>query len=80
MNLISYFRDLSNNKISVIPPGIFSTLNNLATLIISYNDLQCIQPRAFKGLSNLRILSLHGNNISTIPEEAFTATEPITHL
>jgi len=72
--------DLSNNKISVLPPFVFSNLSRLATLIVSYNNLQCVQENAFGGLKNLRILSLHGNDISVIPEGAFTDTTAITHL
>jgi len=72
--------DLSNNKISVLPPLVFSNLTRLATLIVSYNKLQCVQEQAFGGLKNLRILSLHGNDISMIPEGAFTDTNAITHL
>ena len=79
MNFI-HFRDLSNNKISVLPPFVFSNLSRLATLIVSYNKLQCVQENAFGGLKNLRILSLHGNDISVIPEGAFTDTTAITHL
>ena len=42
-------RDLSNNQITVLPPGVFSNLSRLATLIVSYNKLQCVQSRAFSG-------------------------------
>ena len=42
-----YFRDLSNNQISVLPPFVFSNLTRLATLIVSYNKLQCVQENAF---------------------------------
>lgn len=72
--------DLSNNKVSVLPPYVFANLTRLATLIVSYNKLQCVQENAFGGLKNLRILSLHGNEISVIPEGAFTDTTAITHL
>ena len=72
--------DLSNNKLSVLPPLVFANLSRLATLIVSYNKLQCVQEQAFGGLKNLRILSLHGNDISLIPETAFTDTTAITHL
>jgi len=72
--------DLSNNKVSVLPPYVFANLTRLATLIVSYNKLQCVQENAFGGLANLRILSLHGNDISIIPEAAFSDTTAITHL
>ncbi len=75
-----YCRDLSNNKVVVLPPLVFANLSRLATLIVSYNRLQCVQDQAFGGLKNLRILSLHGNDISVIPETAFTDTTAITHL
>lgn len=75
-----YFRDLSNNHITVLPPNVFSNLSRLATLIVSYNRLQCIQEAAFAGLKNLRILSLHGNEISMLPEGAFDDKSSITHL
>lgn len=72
--------DLSNNKISVLPPFVFANLTRLATLIVSYNELQCVQDNAFWGLDNLRILSLHGNEISMIPETAFDHRSSVTHL
>ena len=75
-----FYRDLSNNHITVLPPFVFANLSRLATLIVSYNKLQCIQERSFAGLKNLRILSLHGNDISTIPEFAFDDKDSITHL
>ena len=45
--------DLSNNKVSVLPPYVFANLTRLATLIVSYNKLQCVQENAFGGLENL---------------------------
>ena len=44
--------DLSNNKVSVLPPYVFANLTRLATLIVSYNKLQCVQENAFGGLAN----------------------------
>jgi len=75
-----YYRDLSNNKVVVLPPLVFANLSRLATLIVSYTRLPCVPDQAFGGLKNLRILSLHGNDISVIPETAFTDTTAITHL
>ena len=43
IQLPKFFRDLSNNQITVLPPNVFSNLTRLATLIVSYNKLQCIQ-------------------------------------
>ena len=56
--------NLSNNKVSVLPPYVFDNLTRLATLLISYNKLQCMQKNAFRGLKNLHIQSMHGNEIS----------------
>ena len=43
--------DLSNNKVSVLPPYVFANLTRLATLIVSYNKLQCVQESAFGGFT-----------------------------
>ena len=43
---------MSNNHVTVLPPDVFSNLNRLATLIVSYNKLQCVQSRAFSGMVN----------------------------
>ena len=54
--------DLSNNKVSVLPPYVFANLTRLATLIVSYNKLQCVQENAFGGLENLSSSSPHMSN------------------
>ena len=53
--------DLSNNKVSVLPPYVFANLTRLATLIVSYNKLQCVQENAFGG-------TLRHNFISNTPQ------------
>ena len=49
--------DLSNNKVSVLPPYVFANLTRLATLIVSYNKLQCVQENAFGGTARHNFLS-----------------------
>ena len=51
--------DLSNNKVSVLPPYVFANLTRLATLIVSYNKLQCVQENAFGGTASPQFLINH---------------------
>ncbi|XP_063707952.1 protein slit [Culicoides brevitarsis] len=72
--------DLSNNKITYLSDGVFSSLTSLSTLILNFNEIRCIQSKSFAGLTNLRVLSLHGNQISTIPSGTFADLVSLTHI
>ncbi|KAH0464351.1 hypothetical protein IEQ34_007137 [Dendrobium chrysotoxum] len=59
--------DLTNNKVSVLPPDI-SRLVQLQRLILANNVLQSL-PNTVASLRSLKILTLDGNKISILPDE-----------
>lgn len=77
---MSHSRDLSNNRLDIIPSDAFEKLNQLSTLILSFNKIKCVRPYALKGLNQLKILSLHANDISVLPQTAFEGLRNITHM
>ncbi|MCL4140125.1 UNVERIFIED_CONTAM: hypothetical protein GTU68_024756, partial [Idotea baltica] len=72
--------DFSNNQISILPNNTFKELENLATLVVSYNKLGCLERDSLMGLKSLRILSLHGNDVSYIPEGTFRDLQSLSHM
>ena len=60
--------DLSNNKVSVLPPYVFANLTRLATLIVSYNKLQCVQENAFGGTA-FQFLIKHSSTALVKPSD-----------
>ena len=61
--------DLSNNKVSVLPPYVFANLTRLATLIVSYNKLQCVQDNAFGGTASPQFLIKHSSTALVKPSD-----------
>ena len=61
--------DLSNNKVSVLPPYVFANLTRLATLIVSYNKLQCVQENAFGGTASPQFLIKHSSTTLVKPSD-----------
>ncbi|XP_020493189.2 toll-like receptor 13 [Labrus bergylta] len=63
--------NLSLNKITVIPPGLFSQVLGLKKLDLSQNQLSFLKGGEFRGLDALVFLNLTCNNISHIHSNAF---------
>lgn len=66
---------LSQNKISRIPPGAFSKLENLLLLDLQHNRLSdfVLKPDTFQGLKSLMQLNLAHNTLKKMPPKVPTA-------
>ncbi|XP_071965528.1 peroxidasin homolog isoform X2 [Antedon mediterranea] len=72
--------DLRFNRIDAIPPGSFSNLRDLNTLLLSNNDIRKIKNGAFDGLHQLRYLYLYKNRISEVESKAFSGLRNLEQL
>ncbi|XP_071484236.1 uncharacterized protein [Diadema antillarum] len=72
--------NLSDNRITVLTPGIFSHLSSLRELLLYSNEIQYIYPRAFDGLGTLQILLLQVNMLSLFDKNLLTDTPNLTKL
>lgn len=72
--------DLRSNKIKSIPPGSFSGLNHLNTLLLNHNEIGYLSRDAFIGLPELRHLYLHKNQIETIENGTFNHVNKLEQL
>ena len=63
--------DLSNNKLTDLPRGLFSGFYNLQTLHLSGNNISAINEDVFIGLTKLHTLDLSSNFIESVPDNAF---------
>ncbi|XP_038056702.1 peroxidasin homolog isoform X2 [Patiria miniata] len=63
--------DLRFNQIAEIPPGAFSSLTALNTLLLNHNNIRRIPRGAFDGLHHLKYLYLYKNRITDIDSRAF---------
>lgn len=72
--------DISNNVISNLPGGAFTSLTYLQSLDLSGNGINIIDEYTFTGLSSLRQLSLANNNISIIQPNTFAHLNKLDSL
>lgn len=72
--------DLSQNKLTEVPDGVFETLSSLRNLDLSANYITHISKDSFSGLVQLERLYLHGNLIKSIQSEAFEVLEDLLEL
>ncbi|XP_029500918.2 vasorin a [Oncorhynchus nerka] len=72
--------DLSQNKLTEVPDGVFETLSSLRNLDLSANYITHIAKDSFSGLMQLERLYLHGNRIKSIQSEAFEVLEDLLEL
>lgn len=70
--------DLSNNKLKVIPKGIFFFLTKLRILDLSQNMIRYIENLA--GLVRLERLILASNDLKTLSEDMFSGLQELQHL
>lgn len=78
------FLDLSFNRLSSLPAGIFDRLSNLQELILHNNrrssQISTLPTGIFDKLTNLTRLDLSGNNIETLPPGIFDRLSKLTQL
>ncbi len=63
--------DLSNNRLTTLPAGIFGDLLSLQELSLSDNNLTVLPPEIFDGLQNLQRLSLGNNELTILSPRTF---------
>ncbi|KAL1005740.1 hypothetical protein UPYG_G00063370 [Umbra pygmaea] len=72
--------DLSQNKLTEVPDGVFQPLTSLQNLDLSSNNITQISKDSFSGLVHLERLYLHGNRIESIQMEAFNGLVGLLEL
>jgi Leucine-rich repeat (LRR) protein len=73
--------DLDENKIEVVPAGIFRACLKLRSFSLSFNQIKAISDDAFDGLSNLDSLWLsYNNNIKSISRQLFKNTPMLSGI
>ena len=72
--------DLSNNNITSLEAGIFSSMTRLKSLWISSNGLYRVHNVTFRNLTTLRDLSLANNNVSWIEQASFSDLSELKRL
>ncbi|KAJ8929458.1 hypothetical protein NQ314_017838 [Rhamnusium bicolor] len=83
------YLNLANNAIYGIADSVFQNLQNMETLILSYNDLEILHPDALKGqylelrylpLRSLKELRLDHNKLHTLNQDLFMHTTDLEIL
>lgn len=72
--------DLSFNKITSIPSGIFTNRSKLQHLSLSSNKISSIEKGALDNLTSLETLLLNRNRLTTIPKNLFLNLNNLKHL
>lgn len=72
--------DLSQNKLTELPDGVFEPLTSLKNLDLSSNQITHISEQCFQGMVLLERLYLYSNLIKTIHPEAFNSLEHLLEL
>ncbi|CAH1380376.1 unnamed protein product [Tenebrio molitor] len=83
------YLDLANNSIVNVSDGIFSNLQDMETLVLSFNNIESLHPNAFEGqylegdwrpLKSLKKLDLDHNWIHTLDADIFEHTSRVEYL
>ena len=72
--------DLSSNKLTTLPAGIFTGLTALQELDLSSNQLTTLPAGIFTGLTALQYLYLSSNKLTTLPAGIFTGLTALQKL
>lgn len=72
--------DLSFNKITSIPAGVFTNSSNLQRLFLSSNKISSIKNGSLENLTSLQTLQLNRNRLSTIPKNLFLNLKSLKQL
>ncbi|XP_059170762.1 toll-like receptor 4 [Physella acuta] len=71
---------LEENIIAELPDNLFTNLQNLAYLQLSYNHLKRLQDGVFEGLANLKELRIEENKCVNISNKSFTGLNSLTNF
>lgn len=74
------YLDLSQNKLCVLPEGIFDRMSSLVVLNISHNCLASVPLGLFITLDSLQTLRLEYNRLTRIPLDALTSQSELQVL
>lgn len=75
------FLDLSENKLSALPVGLFqSCIHSLEILDLSHNRISNITKSYFSSVTSLQVLDLSHNTIAVIDENAFENLNILSNL
>lgn len=72
--------DLSGNRLTLLPPGMFSHLPSLQQLFLANNSLVAIYGGTFSGLNHLQTLDLAGNDFTTFRTDALQELERLGNI
>ncbi|KAG7313233.1 hypothetical protein JYU34_000332 [Plutella xylostella] len=72
--------DVRFNRISSLPPGVFSHIAPLRSLLLNDNQLTALRTGAFRGLGSLVYLYLYRNHIRHIDEDVFDGLPHLKQL
>lgn len=70
---------MDNNKITTIPAGALSTMNQLYVLWLNYNELSSV-PAEVLSRASLEVLRLGNNNLTSIPNSIGTSLSKLRYL
>uniref|UniRef100_A0A147BU85 Putative membrane glycoprotein lig-1 n=2 Tax=Ixodes ricinus TaxID=34613 RepID=A0A147BU85_IXORI len=72
--------DLSFNKITVIPMGVFTNSSRLLQLSLNSNKVSSIEKGSLDNLTSLETLRLNKNHLVTIPKDLFLKLQALKQL
>lgn len=72
--------DLSGNRLTLLPPGMFSHLPNLQQLFLANNSLVAIYGGTFSGMSHLQMLDLMHNAFTTFRTDALQELDRLGNI
>ncbi|XP_026149448.1 trophoblast glycoprotein-like [Mastacembelus armatus] len=72
--------DLSGNRLSLLPPGMFSHLPSLQQLFLTNNSLVAVYSGTFSGMNRLEMLDLTHNSFTTFRADALQELEKLGNI
>ncbi|EEC03263.1 leucine-rich transmembrane protein, putative, partial [Ixodes scapularis] len=72
--------DLSFNKITVIPMGVFTNSSRLLQLSLNSNKVSSVEKGSLDNLTSLETLRLNKNHLVTIPKDLFLKLQALKQL
>ncbi|CAN7989111.1 unnamed protein product [Ixodes hexagonus] len=72
--------DLSFNKITVVPVGVFTNSSRLVQLSLNSNKVSSIEKGSLDNLTSLETLRLNKNHLVTIPKDLFLKLQALKQL
>ena len=80
LNLSGYGPVHLRNRITILPPYVFSQLQSLEKLVLSKNSISILPSIVFSQLTSLKVLELDDNLLETIPSNTFSNLSSLEDL